>query len=149
MKYIAKPDTWFDEGTWECKHLVRLAACRAVEASSILVIPARRIAMARDKHLTVEIIDGELRISVGIDTLKFAAEHSPDNRLTQYDGEKNEFLSYKILDSKEFAKDVSCSLQNEEEDGTTPVHTLLDNAILDAIEQGSLAVDNELSVAKL
>jgi hypothetical protein len=86
--------------------------------------------MAKNKSLKVEIIDGELRISIGISNLKKAMETSPDERLTWY----------KVLDLEAFAKDVVNELLDEDEEGTTPVHRLLDNAFFFAIENGSAGI---------
>lgn len=98
----------------------------------------------KDSPLRVGIVNGELRISIGVSTLKFAAENSPDPRLTVLDNEKDKFMCYKVVDENEFAKDVVHALKSEEEDGTTPVHELLDNAIFSAIEDGSLGVHEDM-----
>ena len=85
---------------------------------------------------------------MGIDVLKHATETSPDNRLCWLDEESGEFVSYKILDREEFAKDVVRALCEEQEDGTTPVHILLDNAMVRAIEDGSIAISEEPSIVE-
>jgi hypothetical protein len=48
---------------------------------------------------------------------------------------------FKITNVEEFAADLVRALNNEEEDGTTPIHTMVDAAIFDAIEQGALGVE--------
>jgi hypothetical protein len=103
--------------------------------------------MAKDRPLTAEVVDGELRISIGIEVLKDATERSPDPRLCWLDEELDEFVGFKICDIKEFAKDVIYAL-TEEEDGTNMLHTLLDNACLKAIEDGSLGVAEGTGVVK-
>lgn len=42
-----------------------------------------------------------------------------------------------VLDDAAFAKDVANELNREEEDGTTPIHRLLDRAVNAAAESGS------------
>lgn len=95
----------------------------------------------KSSPLKVQIVDGELRISIGVGTLRFSAENSPDPRLTWYDDAKSEFFFYPIINSEEFAKEVCSSLLKEEEDGTTLVHRLLDDVFVLVVEDGSLAID--------
>ena len=81
--------------------------------------------MSKDKPLTVEIVDGVLNISIGIDTLCFALS-------------ENDFhTQFKVTSIKGFAKDVLNELLSEEEDGTTLVHRMFDEAADNAIENGS------------
>lgn len=92
--------------------------------------------MAIDKILKTELIDGEIRISIGLEALAFAVEYSPD-----WDDD------YKIdrrHNFKDFGKSFLKYLEYEEEDGTTPVHRLFDNVALEALEQGEYGfVENE------
>lgn len=107
--------------------------------------------MAKDKALMVEVKDGELRISVGVDTLKKAAETSPDERLCWYDANSGKYFSFKIIDSRQFAEDVARALEGEicnGGDGTNYLHELFDNACVRAIEDGSIAVDEEPNEVK-
>ena len=77
----------------------------------------------KDKPLTVEIKDGELQISIGIDTLCFAVSEK--------------IADFKITDNEGFVKDILNELENEDEEGTTEIHRLLDQAADDAVENGS------------
>lgn len=77
-----------------------------------------------DNPLTVEIKDGCLCISIGVKTLAFAITHSPE-------------LNLNVTDFEGFAADVARELRDEQEDGTTPVHLLLDEAAAKAVENGS------------
>lgn len=86
--------------------------------------------MGKEQGLTVEITNGELTIRIGVDSLAWAAEHSDE----YFDGCK---CVLQVLDNDRFAKDVLRELDREEEDGTTPVHMLLDKAIDAAVNQGS------------
>lgn len=82
------------------------------------------------KALKVEIVDGELVISIGISTLCFAIDHSPEMWNEEEDKPR-------ITDEAGFAHDILEQLTREEEDGTTPVHRMFDAAAARAIEYGS------------
>lgn len=90
--------------------------------------------MSFNRPLTVVVEDGELRISIGIDTLAYAIEMNPDQ------GDEQRFV---ITDNAEFADGVAAALQEEEEDGTTPVHLLFDAAAQAAIEAGASGIGLE------
>jgi spore coat polysaccharide biosynthesis protein SpsF (cytidylyltransferase family) len=93
-----------------------------------------------NKMLELKIIDNCLVIRIWIDTLAWATEHSEKNEV--WDEEKEDYVNtVKIKDNLQFAKDVMRELSEEEEDGTTMVHLLLDNATEKAIENGSLGLD--------
>ena len=84
-----------------------------------------------DQGLRVTIDDGRLVISIGVDVLCFAAESCA----RFYDGEVDKY-TLKITNKAMFARDVLRMLEREQEDGTTPVHTLLDNAFEAAVDDG-------------
>lgn len=44
---------------------------------------------------------------------------------------------YKVLDAPKAASDICAALNDEDEEGTTPIHHLFDAAINDAINNGS------------
>lgn len=73
--------------------------------------------------LNVEIKDNKLVISIGVDLLCHA--------------EGLNLYYYKISNKIGFAKDIVNELLNEEEDGTTLVHRMFDEAANNAIENGS------------
>lgn len=103
----------------------------------IALVPAVAAAPAVDaasKGLEVGLVGDRLVISIPIDTLVFAAEHAFE---TAY-GEEH---GLKVTDSKIFAEDVLRALQYEKEDGTTPVHELLDAALISAVDDGSEGVE--------
>lgn len=79
--------------------------------------------MSKDKPLTVEIVDGVLNISLGIDILCLATQ--------------SEIYDFKIVDNNGFSNNIINELLSEEEDGTTLVHRMLDEAVNNAIENGS------------
>lgn len=95
--------------------------------------------MKKNTPLSAEIENGELVIRIGIDTLAYAAERCP--KFYEYD--KHEQLGVeiycKICDPAELAKDVKRELFREKEDGSSPFSDLLDECIVAARDDGSLA----------
>lgn len=84
-------------------------------------------------------IDGEaIVIRLPFDALRHAVENCPD--LEEVDDE-GDFAPPIVTDLPAFAKDVVTALGYEEEDGTTPVHRLFDEAFVAAIEAGSAAIE--------
>jgi len=84
--------------------------------------------MGLSKELTVEHVDGEIRISIGVELLSFAIEHAP-----RWD---NGWIADPDNDYKDFAESIIAALQHEEEDGTTLLHVAFDAAAEHALEQG-------------
>jgi hypothetical protein len=83
-----------------------------------------------NKPLTVSVEDGVLRIEIGINTLAFATQMGD-----QWDAD-----CY-INDPEAFANSIEGVLCSEEEDGSTPVHRMLDSAAEDAydgVEEGDV-----------
>ena len=78
---------------------------------------------------------GAITIRIGKATLKTAALYLPD--FEHEDEATGEFLIPKIVDADAFARAVYHQLNDEEEDGTTIVHRMFDDAIKEAIEQGA------------
>lgn len=83
-----------------------------------------------EQQLTVKVEDGVLKISIGVALLAWAVQ-SQD----QWPAE------FEVTDLREFAHSMRYRLQKEEEDGTTPVHRMLDKAAQDVLEQGDDGVD--------
>lgn len=103
----------------------------------------------KNRKLTIELKNEELVIRIGIDTLKFACEHAQEEPLCQPDNLTGNYLTYKVIDTEKFAKDVIDELLlEEEEDGTTKVHLLLDKAMFSAIENGSMAIGEDMIEVK-
>ena len=94
-----------------------------------------------DAPLRTEIVRGQLVISIGINTLAFAFDASA------HAGVHDDKLGWRRIANVKsptiFAKDVAIALEHEEEDGSTPLHHLLDNAGKSAMENGSLGIDTE------
>lgn len=84
-----------------------------------------------DKELTVERIDDEIRISIGLATLAYAIENGP-NWYEEYSIDPGFYKDY-----MEFGKSIVQYLEHEEEDGSTPVHRLFDSVAEEALNQGA------------
>lgn len=94
-----------------------------------------------DTPLKCEVEGDELVIRIGLNTLVHAAENCP----LFYNGTPGTFPPYeKVIDAGELADDVRRELLREEEDGTTPLHILFDNAIEKARDDGSLAFSEDV-----
>jgi hypothetical protein len=81
--------------------------------------------------LSVSIVDDALVISIGLDALKTAIENNPSYPLDKVT----------VTDIHAIAKEIVSELNREEEDGSTPVHRMLDRAFDNAIEQGAEGVE--------
>lgn len=90
----------------------------------------------RDQHVNVELIDGRLVISIGVDTLATAIKYMPqlDDAFDEVEGKE---IETEITDADKLAAAIVETLDDEEEDGTTLVHRMLDKAALQAIENGA------------
>lgn len=95
--------------------------------------------MSAKQPLEVTVSNKVLRISIGVDILASAFDFSEFAK--QFSSDLGEEVQlFKVEDPVAFAKDVKNELEREEEDGTTPVHKLLDAACEAAVENGSEAV---------
>lgn len=95
----------------------------------------------KDRPLTVEVMDDELQIRIGLSVLKMAAERNPlFFDFNQHDYDDEEYVN--VTDERTLAVDVARELNREQEDGTTPVHLMLAQAVFDAMENGSEAFDD-------
>lgn len=83
------------------------------------------------------VIDGKLVISLKIETLAVAARHSEYFGMCEEAGNP-----VKITDDAEFAESVARGLNLEEEDGSTPIMRMLDEAFEWVCEQGEPGVDD-------
>lgn len=91
-----------------------------------------------ENQLKVELINGKILISIGVDALAFAIENSPDWDIYYSPDPLNNY--------KEFGESILQYLEHEEEDGTTPVHRLFDTVALEALDQGAegfIEVEND------
>lgn len=90
--------------------------------------------------LRCEIVGDVIRIEIGSEALRFAAEQHPDF----WDGESGtDVPNIKVTDSAVFAREVVRAINDEGEDGSTRLTRMLDDAIRHAVEQGCEGVDHE------
>lgn len=94
--------------------------------------------LKRNVPLRCRVLERVLTIEIGIDTLKFAAE-----RHDSFWQPITDKCALVVNDPKQFAEDVLAALEDEAEDGSTPISRTLDAAILHAVEQGSEGIDLE------
>lgn len=88
--------------------------------------------------LGASIKHGVLTIRIGVGTLAHAAAHHPEF----WDGESGlDKPNIPVTDKLIFARAVLMELQDEEEDGTTMLHRLFDEAMKRAVENGCEGVD--------
>lgn len=89
--------------------------------------------------LRAEVKADHLCVAIGIRTLSFAFENSEENN--PYDEDfcdtKRQFS---ISNPLQFAKDVCHEMNDEGEDGSTPLTRFLDSMMGRAVEQGSLGI---------
>lgn len=84
----------------------------------------------RMQQLQVSVDNGVLSISIGVDVLAHA--------VTMGAGGMGELT---VTDADVFAGELVHALKSEEEDGTTPVHRMLDKVSKHAAEQGAEGID--------
>lgn len=106
-------------------------ALHAAGCGGALLAHGSAEAVIRQHGLSVDIVHGRVVIAIGIDALMTAVDggpHSPED------------LGYRIDDRDGFAGEILSALLDEEEDGTTLVHTMLDTATEMALDAGSICV---------
>jgi hypothetical protein len=95
--------------------------------------------MMIEDPLQCRIDKDKIVITIGFDALKFLAEES--NNCEKYDKDFcPDGIWSKVINKKLFAQEILRSLKQEEEDGTTIVHTLFEDAINMALENGAEGV---------
>jgi hypothetical protein len=83
-------------------------------------------------------VEGDLiKISIRVSLLPDVIKDSADGGHLDF----GELGPPSVVDAKRFAKDVCNALNDEREDGTTPVHLLFDAAFEKAVEDGSLGIE--------
>lgn len=89
----------------------------------------------KDKQLTIAAENDTISITIGIETLCHAV--TTGRPYGQGD--------IKITDKEAFIKNLLCELQSEQEDGTTPVHSMFDEAVNNMLENGEegLEIDED------
>jgi hypothetical protein len=93
-----------------------------------------------DLPLRCKIEGNELVFRIGLGTLAWAAERVPE----MYDDQIRPEPPYVQIENRmELAHDVVAAMNSEEEDGSTPVIRMIDKAIMDAWENGSIGFADE------
>ncbi len=95
-------------------------------------LSGRRLGMP----LRARIVRGVVTIEIGQRTLAWVNDHGPDN----WSGEADTPI-YRVDDAEEFAVDVVREMNDESEDGSTPLTRFIDEMCAKAIEEGSAAVE--------
>lgn len=90
--------------------------------------------MKEDSPLKVEVLDGQLVVSIGVETLRFSRNQAEKD----HSDKRGVGTGYLVTDPYGFARDVVLELVKEREDGSTILTDVLDRATLDAIENGSI-----------
>jgi hypothetical protein len=86
------------------------------------------------RPLTIGVEGEELVIRIGIDTLAFCFETGEENQ--PFDEDADDFRrTFMIVNKHQFAKGVGNALCDEEEDGSTPLTKILDEAFIKAVER--------------
>ena len=99
------------------------------------------------KPLAVSVADGRLVIEIGIETLAHAVTYA--DWANPWSGTHDDYIrTFAITDPVQFAKDVQHAMLSEREDGSTPLSDFIDAASEEAIEQGSLGLDEDEHVIK-
>jgi hypothetical protein len=80
--------------------------------------------------------NGALTIRIGEKVLAFATEQNPD----LWDGEMDK-PRFKVTDAKAFSREVMRAMNKEEEDGSTLLSRMIDQATLNAIDYGCEGVE--------
>lgn len=84
------------------------------------------------EQLEVKIVNGALQITIGIGILCHAVQAGESTGWPD---------DWHIEDIPTFASEIVRELRHEEEDGTTPVHRMLDAAANSALEDGAGGID--------
>jgi hypothetical protein len=96
--------------------------------------------------LKISIEGDNLVIRIGVDTLAYCYEISDDNQ--RHDDQSGEFHQmYKVSDKYKFAQGVANALHDEEDNGSTPVIRILEEACVKAVEDCMGVDEDELTDA--
>jgi phage tail tube protein FII len=82
----------------------------------------------REEGLRVEVVDGRLEITIGVEALATAVKAAPF--MEDVEGR------YAVGNPDALAASVAHYLEDEDEEGTTRVHRAIDSAAEQALEQG-------------
>ena len=89
----------------------------------------------KDQSLEIEVVGDRIVISIGVETLK----HCHNALENDHEPRKGYGTGYLIEDANGFARDVVQQfLQDEREDGSSPLTDLFDKTMIDAVNNGSI-----------
>lgn len=88
----------------------------------------------------VSIEGDDIVIRVTLDALVFASENGV---LSTFSNIKNDFRKVRVFDKQAWRNEVVLALRREAENGDTPVHLMLDDALQRAVEQGPEGISIE------
>lgn len=91
--------------------------------------------MNTDQPLIAQIEEGQLVISIGIANLAYCSEHDSESP----------FYGRKITDAEQLCKDICEAMNAKDNLGHTPLWEFLDNMQQAAIDNGSIAIEEESS----
>jgi len=91
-----------------------------------------------ERPLEVEVLDGRIVISIGIETLKYC--HNQLEELQVKEG--CDCKGFLIEDAEGFARDFVNQLHKDREDGSTKLTDLFDEIMLDTANNGSIHTRN-------
>ena len=87
----------------------------------------------KDQLLNVELKDGKLTISIGVEALEISASV----------GRSYGMGEVAITDMDAFLSELPLYLRSEEEDGSTPFHRMIDECVSKMIENGVRGIQYE------
>jgi len=90
----------------------------------------------------VSIEGGDIVIRITPQALKFGTENCP--LIQEWSGTFATYRKVTVTDIAAWRDAIIRELRREQEDGTTPVHLLLDRAVAKAFEGGEEGVDEEV-----
>ena len=95
--------------------------------------------------LNVRVVDGKLVIEIGTHVLAHAVSYA--DWANPYDEKTGDYLrSFAITDAETFAKDVKRAMNDEREDGSTPLSDFLDAMTQAAVDDGTEACEFDQSI---
>jgi len=101
-----------------------------------------RIGNFYGRPLGVAVKDGQLVVTIGVQTLAHAVAFS--DWANPFDEAADDYIrTFAIEDAPQFANDVVSAMLSEGEDGSTPLSAFIDKMAQAAIEDGSLGLHED------
>jgi len=131
-----------DEIMWVARHVSVLRRIAAQALLNTSRLPRDQPTKPLPELVTIEGDDIVIRVTPT--ALKFATERGP--ALELWDDEAGRFRKVEVTDLPAWRRGVLRALRDEEENGDTPVHLLLDAALRHALEHGEPGISIEGNV---